>query len=417
MRDDTHVRRRANNMARRAKRRLQRVKVRPFFSRIGRPGGAGRRVPRGSRWSPSTRPGARNRGSSPCSRRARCGARRARGGGCGWKTRAGRRRGRLPERGRPLSRRPLERARRAPRRRGPLGGIPALGAAVASAAPRFPRPPPRSRRGRRLVRRPPPRPRRGPRVGRRSAPEARGSRASTARGPARAPKRRLFGTRDDASPDRAAWRRHDMPSHCSAEGARAARRASQRRRSREPRAKTIATVTTPLPPLPPLPPLRVCPPRPRSMPFATPAGSSRSSDAPSPWDAAPLPLLERAPPVAGLGGPSGGPRAHLRSPSTSCAIALLDTDSTRGVGTTRWRRPRRSAPGGAEAGTAAPRSSPRGRRPSEGAREGERGGGDQSGQGEKDPSERRRTRRKRRARDASDARRVGAGNSVGLSTS
>ena len=41
------------------------LKVRPFFSRIGRPGGAGRRVPRGSRWSPSTRPGARNRGSSP----------------------------------------------------------------------------------------------------------------------------------------------------------------------------------------------------------------------------------------------------------------------------------------------------------------------------------------------------------------
>ena len=119
------------------------------------------------------------------------------------------------------------------------------------------------------------------------------------------------------TPPRIAPRRRS----CRVPPAERARRAPRvPRRSREPPAKTIATVTTPLPPLPPLPPLRLSPYGAAFAPFATPAGSSRSSDAPSPWDAAPLPLLERAPPVAGLGGPPGGPRAHLRSPPFDRAI-------------------------------------------------------------------------------------------------
>lgn len=123
----------------------------------------------------------------------------------------------------------------------------------------------------------------------------------------------LFGTRDDASPDRAAETLVPSP----ARRTRAPRAARSPAKSRTPReddrdrhdAASAASAAS-----------RVSPYGAAFAPFATPAGSSRSSDAPSPWDAAPLPLLERAPLVAGLGGPPGGPRAHLRSPPFDRAI-------------------------------------------------------------------------------------------------
>ena len=327
------------------------LRVRPFFPRIGRPGGAGRRVPRGSRWSPSTRPGARNRGSSP------------RLEGRANSTRARRRLW-------------MEDSRWTTTRTAPRAGAPALPAAPRARSTRSstartsrrypPRSAPRSRPRRpapsasaakppgtsAAASPPPPRPRRGPRVGRRSAPPARGSRASTARAPSRAPKRRRSSGRA-TTPPRIAPRRRS----CRVPPAERARRAPRvPRRSREPPAKTIATVTTPLPPLPPL---RVCRrTAPRSRRSRRPRGR-RDRPTPPPPGTPPTfrfssaHLRSRA---------SAGLRAGLaRTSGRRRSIARFDTDSTRGVGTTRWRRPRRSAPGGAEAGTP-PRSSPRGRR-------------------------------------------------------
>ena len=186
----------------------------------------------------------------------------------------------------------------------------------------------------------------------RSAPPARGSRASTARGPSRAPKRRRSSGRATTPPGS---RRGDARAESRPPNARAARRASPGEVA-NPR-EDDRDRPTPLPPLPPLPPPRLSPSAPRSRRSRRPRGRR---DRPTP-------------PPPGTPPPSRFSSAHLRSRASAGSgglartsgrrrsIARFDTDSTRGVGTTRWRRPRRSAPGGAEAGTL-PRSSPRGRR-------------------------------------------------------
>jgi hypothetical protein len=119
-------------------------------------------------------------------------------------------------------------------------------------------------------------------------------------GPVPGAEEALFETRDDASPDRAAETLVPSP----ARRTRAPRAARPPAKSRNPReddrdhhdASSAASAAS-----------RLSPYGAAFAPFATPAGSSRSSDAPSPWDAAPLPLLERAPPVAGLGAPWSPP--------------------------------------------------------------------------------------------------------------
>lgn len=205
----------------------------------------------------------------------------------------------------------------------------------------------------------------------------------------------LFGTRDDASPDRAAETLVPSP----ARRTRAPRAARPPAKSRNPRederdrrdASSAASAASAA--------SRLSPYGAAFAPFATPAGSSRSSDAPFPWDAAPLPLLERAPPVAGPGAPRSPPfdRAIRHRFDARCRYDAKEE--------TAEERSRRRRGGNAAAFESAREARVRKAREKANAVEAIRAARARRTRASgEEPDE-----KTRRARGASDARRVGAG--------